>query len=193
MRAPSRLLATTFLSLSLCQAGCSLFEKEPEAPAVGESPRNQGYSLLYGLVSRQKDVDKLLLIKSETPEVQTVIKKIAAATANATARLEEFAKKDSSLELEVESLPVPEQKTRSAIESSKTRSLLFSGGSQFEVRLLLSQAQGMSYGGHLAEVVSGLDSDPERKQYLSDLSVELLKLHDAVLGILEQRQVARGK
>jgi hypothetical protein len=190
MRALSRCLAA-IISLSLCPECSLFFEKAAEAPAVGESPRNQGYSLLYGLVSQQKDVDKLLLIKGETSEVQTVIKKIAAATANATARLEEFAKKDSSLELEVESLPVPEQKTRSAIESSKTKSLLFSGGSQFEVRLLLSQAEGMSYGGHLAEVVSGLDSDPQRKQYFSDLSVEFLKLHDAVLDILDQREVAR--
>jgi hypothetical protein len=186
-------LATSFLSLSLCQAGCSLFEKEPEAPAVGESPRNQGFSLLYRLVSQQKDVDKLLLIKSETPEVQTVIQKIAAASANATTRLEEFAKKDSSIRLDVVSLPVAEQKTRSAIQSAKTKSLLFSTGSQFETRLLFSQAEGMSYGGYLAEVLSGLDSNPQRKQYLEDLSGELLKLHDAVLEILDRRQLARSQ
>ena len=193
MRFASSGLCIGFIPVLLHLTGCSIFEKDAVPPSVGSSPRNQGFSLLYDLVSDEKNVDKLLLIKSETPEVQTVIRKIAAASGNAASRLEEFAKKDSSIDLKVESLPVAEQKTRSSIASSKTKSLLLSTGSQFEVRLLLSQAQGMSYGGHLAEVLSGLDENPQRKEYLAGLSGELLELHDAVLEILDRRQLASGQ
>jgi hypothetical protein len=187
-------LAAACLSLCACGSGCTAFFPEAaERPALGVSPRNQGFSLLYEFLSKEKDVDKLLLIKSETPEVQSIIKKIAAASANAATKLAEFAREDSTIDLEVQSLPEMEQETRAAIESAKAKTLLFSKGPRFEVLLLVAQAEGLAYGGYLAEVLSGVEESPEKKEYLAGLSSELLRLYEDVLGILDDRRMARAR
>src|SRR5688572_6986398 len=67
--------------------------------------RNQGYSLLYELVSAEKDVAKLLLIKREGADVNALIKNISDAAAGIQRQLEAFALEDSRLDLRRSDLP----------------------------------------------------------------------------------------
>lgn len=149
--------------------------------------QNEGYSLLYDLMSKQKDVDKLLFIKKEKPDVGTVIERIAATCTNAAQKMESFRTEDPSLNLEVKSLPSVEEATRASIESQRTSELLFSAGKDFEVHLLLSQAEGISYGAHLAKVLAEEEKHNGRKEYMMHLSKELQDLHKGVLEIISSR------
>jgi hypothetical protein len=89
--------------------------------------------------------------------------------------------------LHVESLPASEQRTRKAIEKARARTLLLSRGIDFELNLLLSQAEGMSYGEALAATVAEEERHTERKRYLAHLSEELGQLHREVLETLKSR------
>jgi len=148
---------------------------------------SEGYTLLYDLLSKESDVDKLLLIKAETPAVNTLMKNIAAACSNGAAKLEEFAQAEPTLNLKLVSLPAAELETRKSIESGRARALLFASGKELEVRLLLSQAEGMSYGAHLAAVLARREEHPARKSHLEYISEELGKLESALLDLIEER------
>jgi hypothetical protein len=87
----------------------------------------------------------------------------------------------------VESLKDSDQRTRKAIEKARARTLLLSRGIDFELNLLLSQAEGMSYGEALAATVAEEERHTERKRYLAHLSEELGQLHREVLETLKSR------
>ena len=61
--------------------GCATRPKPAAAPPPAEDARlairNQGYSLLYGLMADEKNLSKILLIKKEQSDVGDLIKKIS--------------------------------------------------------------------------------------------------------------------
>lgn len=148
---------------------------------------SQGYSLLYQLLSKQKDVDKLLLVKAEAGDVNSLVKRIAAVCAQGTEQMEKLSAADPTINLELEPLPAAEVAARKSIEGAKARALLLSGGKEFEVRLLLSQIEGMSYGTHLAATLAKGEEHPARKSYLEYLSDELRKLEENLLQLIQGR------
>lgn len=181
-------------SFLIACAGCSsLFHSETSsgsAAGSGEfSTRNQGYSLLYELVSKEKDVAKILLIKKEKSDVHAVITAIAATSRDATKKLEEFAKADRSLRLKTRDLPLVEEQTRAAIESAQGKELLRSSKRKFELELLLTQIDGLDYGSHLAAVLEKQESNPARRQYLNQLSRQLEALYLQVFNLISSRYV----
>jgi hypothetical protein len=176
------LLAVVGFALS-----CTTVRDNRKPPMEYSFKQNEGYSLLYDLLSKQKDVDKLLIIKKEKPDVGTVIERIAATCTNAAQKLESFRTEDPSLNLEVKSLPEVEEATRASIESERTKELLFSTGRDFEVHLLLSQAEGICYGAHLAGVLAQEEKHNGRKEYMKHLSTELHDLQKGVLEIISSR------
>ncbi|HVR76069.1 MAG TPA: hypothetical protein VMT52_17185 [Planctomycetota bacterium] len=175
------LLAVVGLALSCT----TVSDRKP--PMEYSFNQNEGYSLLYDLMSKQKNVDKLLMIKKEKPDVGTVVERIAATCTNAAQKMESFRTEDPSLNLEVKSLPAVEQATRASIESERTKELLFSTGEDFEVHLLLSQAEGICYGAHLAGVLASEEKHNGRKEYMKHLSKELQDLQKSVIEILSSR------
>lgn len=135
-----------------------------------EAERNQGYALLYILLGKNQDVDKILSIKSTTPATEAIIKDIARLCKDAKIKLDEFAKQDPTLGMAAHGLPKYEQQTREAIESTTTKRLLFVSGDTFEVRLLQTQAQSTDYLAHLALMLAENDKNDERAEYLKKLS-----------------------
>jgi hypothetical protein len=183
-------MACLFLSLyALVLTGCGT---TPAGPSTGpETARNEGYSLLYDLARKQKDVNKLLLIKKEQPDVKDLIEEIARVMSDAEKQLKEFANEDRTLNLKTQSLPWTEEKTRGSIESAQAKQLLLSSGQQFELRLLLSQAQGLTYGAHLARVLQGQERDIRRKMFLEELLRQCERLNDQVIHLLSSRMRPR--
>lgn len=147
--------------------------------------RNEGYSLLYQLLSQESDVAKILIIKHTEPPVTDAIKEIATTSGQAKKALELFHEKDRHLNFEMTNLPQIEQKTRAAIESTETKQLLFSNGKTFERRLLFTQAQAMNYAAHLAKVLQDQEDNPNRKSYLAKLSERCTTLHDKAIDLLK--------
>src|SRR5688572_21080656 len=78
--------------------GCSS-TPAPEARTFDatDTDRNQGYALLYVLLGKNQDVDKILTIKSTTPATAAIVKDIAKLCKDAKLKLDEFAKEDSTL------------------------------------------------------------------------------------------------
>lgn len=145
---------------------------------------NQGYTLLYTLLDKDADVDKILLIKSADPRTEALIREIAAVCRAAIQRLRAFARDDPHLRFDSPSVPVVEQATRDAIESTVAKDLLSSWNEAFEVKLLLSQADAIGYGAHLAMTLRKFDTDGPRRAWLEQLSENLKLLYARVVARL---------
>lgn len=176
---------------SVAGGGCQLPQQPPAAPATTQQQiRVNGYSLLHQLFDQQRNVDKLLVIKRESAELKRLIKTIASASAAGAERLEKFARQDASIRLDQFSLPPGEVATREAIASTKKKELLTPFNSDFEMDLLLTQSEALSYAWHLAKVVAANESRPEYARYLDALSGEMKNLHGQVFSLLRSHVTA---
>jgi hypothetical protein len=171
--------------------GCAT--KPPAQPAAAPSldaqfaMRNQGYGLLYSLVSDEKNVSKLLLIKKEKSDLGDLIRDISRLTGEMAAQLEAFEKADPHLHLNFTGLPKAEQETRDLIGKTRAKELISKGGEKFEVRLLLTQSEALSYGTHLAVIVQSMEGGAARKKFLGDSSAKLGELHQRVIDLFHAR------
>jgi hypothetical protein len=176
----------TLIVCALVVTGCSTVQRVlPTAAWHKARVRNEGYSLLYQLMSQDSDVAKILIIKHADPPVADVIKEIASTCGQAKKELEQFHEKDRHLSFEMTNLPQIEQKTRAAIESTVTKQLLFSSGKTFERRLLFTQAESMNYAAHLAKVLHEQEDNADRKNFLATLSERCITLHDKAIDLMK--------
>jgi hypothetical protein len=176
----------TMMSLAACLlAGC----QSPKAMSPSEgnaalATRNNCYSLLHQLLDEQKNVSLLRFIKAEQPDVKTLVKKIAATSGTGAKLLEAFAKDDPSIHLDDIRLPPGELATRDAIAATKEKELLGQTGDTFELTLLLTQTEALSYAWHLAEVTGKNEPQPERAQALAGISKDMQDLYHEVFVLL---------
>src|ERR1039457_5086194 len=171
------------LSVACFLAGC---QSPPAAPPVqsGASMRNNCYSLLHQLLDEQKDVSLLRFIKSEHSDVKTLVKRIASASGTGAKLLETFAKVDPSIPLDDIRLPPGELATRDAIASTKENELLSQTGDEFELTLLLTQTEALSYAWHLAKVAGENEPQPDRARALAGVSEDMENLYHEVFVML---------
>ena len=146
--------------------------------------RNNGYSLLHQLLDEQKDVSLLRFIKSEHTDVKKLVKRIATTSGTGARLLEEFAKDDPSIRLDDFRLPPGELATRDAIASTKQKELLSQTGDTFELTLLLTQTEALSYAWHLAKVTGENEPQPDRARALAGISEDMQNLYREVFGLL---------
>jgi len=186
-----RKLCPVALLLAGLMLGCAT-KPEAQSPKVTSQDqqfavRNEGYSLLYDLMSDEKDVSKLLLIKHEQSDVGELIKEIARTCAEAAKHLERFEKADPHLHLKMTGLPKAEVQTRELISKTSGKELLSKGGEKFEIRILLTQSEALRYGSHLAIVVQMMENDSDRKTFLGETSQKLAALHQRVIDLFHAR------
>jgi outer membrane murein-binding lipoprotein Lpp len=168
-------LLIAMLSAACVLSGCqSPKAKSPSGSSAAQSTRNNCYSLLYQLLSDQKDVKSL-------------VKKIAGNSATGAKLLEEFAKHDPSINLDDIQLPPGEAATREAIASTKKKELLGQTGDEFELTLLLTQTEALSYAWHLAKVAGENESQPDRASALAGVSKDMENLYHEVFAMLLSR------
>ena len=109
------------------------------------------------------------------------------------AHTETFAAGDPSLRLDQVALPPGEVATRDAIARTKTKELLKPFNSDFEWYLLLTQAEALSYGWHLAVVAAGNVQRRERAIYLTALGDQLKELYQQTVALMKARAAGRPK
>jgi hypothetical protein len=148
--------------------------------------RNNAASLLYDLAGDEKNVGKILIVKRNSQELGQLIKVIATAAADDEQELESLATNDPNLNLRATELPQGEVETRDAVSKTKESALLFSSGSEFEFNLLLTQAEALNYGWHLAEVAAENSSLPEEVQKFTTMSQTMKNLYGQVVGRMQQ-------
>jgi hypothetical protein len=158
------LLLLAAMSLVVCVlTGCQPpAARLPVESSATPSARDNCYSLLHQLLDAQKNVSLLRFIKREQVEIKNLIKKIAANSAAGAKLLEEFAKRDPAMNLDDLRLPPGEAATRTAIAATRQKELLSQSGDEFELSLLLTQAEALSYASHLAKVAADSEPQPDR-------------------------------
>jgi hypothetical protein len=173
------------LSVACVLSGCqSPKARAPSGGSPAQSTRNNCYSLLHQLLNDQKNVSLLRFIKREQEDVKTLDKKIATNSATGAKLLEEFARHDPSLNLDDIRLPPGEAATREAIASTKKKELLGQTGNEFELTLLLTQTEALSYAWHLAKVAGQNESQPDRAIALAGVSKDMENLYNEVFTML---------
>jgi hypothetical protein len=183
-----RVLGILFYAMIFC--GCATFHKTvptKNAPAISAEKlqmRNNSASLLYDLLGDEKNVSKVLVIKGNREQLHSLIKAISAMTGDAAKQLNQLAKTDSTLNLHAIELPVGEKATRDAIAKTKEKELLFSSGENFEFTLLLTQADALSYGWHLAKIAAENSSQPEQIHEFDSLSMAMQDLYKQVVALM---------
>jgi len=181
-------LLTVVLSAACVLSGCqSPKARAPSGGVAAQSTRNNCYSLLHQLLNDEKNVSLLRFIKREREDVKTLVKKIAANSATGARLLEEFARHDPAITLDDIRLPPGEAATREAIASTKQKELLSQTGGTFELTLLLTQAEALSYASHLAKVASKNELQPDRARALAGVSEDMSALYLEVFVMLRSK------
>lgn len=185
------LLALCLPLLAGALVGCTLIDKvagrTARTPARPDSPTSEGYSLLYEIVSQQKHVDTLLLIKVESDAVDRIIGEISSYAATLEERLVGLAKDDPRLDLGRQILPEMAVRTRQSIQAEQLKELLGATGKDFERRLLLSVSGPLNQARHLARVMREAETSRERKAFWQDVQTRLDAQYRRVMGLLEER------
>ena len=176
-------LLTAMLSVACVLTGCqSPKAKSPSRSSA--STRNNCYSLLHQLLDDEKDVSMLRFIKPEHADVKNLVKRIATTSGTGATLLEKFARDDPSIRLDDIRLPPGELATRDAIASTKQKELLGQTGDTFELTLLLTQIEALSYASHLAKVAGENELQPDRARALAGLSEDMQNLYHEVFVLL---------
>ncbi|HUD48279.1 MAG TPA: hypothetical protein VMR33_15715 [Candidatus Baltobacteraceae bacterium] len=182
-------LVAATLSVGCLVTGCQSPQPAFKAPMRAAQPtENNCLSLLHQLLDEQKDVSILRFIKREHSDVKELVKKIATTSGTGSKLLEEFARKDPSLNLDAILLPSGEVATRDAIASAKKNELLSQTGDELELTLLLTQTEALSYAWHLAQVASENDSQADRARALAGLSEDMKNLYQEVFALLLSKE-----
>ena len=172
-------------AVALILAGCQSPKPGPPPDSIpAQMTRNNCYSLLHQLLEQQKDVSILRFIKREHTDVRNLVKKIAVTSGTSSKLLEEFAKHDPSISLDDIRLPTGEVATRDAIAATKQKEILGQSGDEFELTLLMTQMEALSYAWHLADVASENESQPDRARALAGVSKDMDSLYHEVIMLL---------
>jgi len=158
--------------------------KIPPETAKKLAMRNNAASLLDQLLGDEKGAHYILLIKGHREELQQLIKKISATADAGAGELAVMAKIDPALNLHALDLPAGEKATRAAIETTKEHELLFTSGADFEFTLLLTQADALSYGWHLAQIAADNSPDPAEAKAFAAQSNSLQDLYKQTVALM---------
>jgi hypothetical protein len=180
----ARTLLAAFVALSC--AACAA--PPPPAPVARGVAGGTGYALLYDLLGQEKDVDKLLIIKTEHDDFQAIIDAIAERTGRAYEELGALGEADPALNLSDPGLPAGEVAARDAIKAAKQKSLLTENGEELELQLSLAQSEALGYIGGLTEALSRAESDPARLEFTRALWRDARRLHEDLLALLRARR-----
>jgi hypothetical protein len=143
------------------------------------------YSMLWNLIDKEKDLDKVLLIKDASPAVEKRLKAITVAFV----RLQEgwpgagLPDPDGLPELE-RVLPTAEYATRLSMEKAATRAILAARGKKFEWEILMSQEKGLGYAAHLLRNLEQQETNGKRRGFLRKQAEIMKMLHRQVLDDL---------
>jgi hypothetical protein len=180
------LIAQTMLCLAaaLILAGCSETPNTPSQNGGMFRERNEGYSLLYKLMSDNGDVDKIFILKHADEPVGGLVKEIAAACKSAKAQMDEWPKANNRIEFDVADLPKIEQAARDQESSAQAKNLLTSSDKPFETKLIFNEAEAMGYAANLCEALLKHEDDPGHKDFLTKLQKQCSDFRDRLMELL---------
>ena len=192
-----RKLSALFTLILLC--GCQSSQPPAAIPKPAQSAtsgpktfdlptRNNALALLNDLLGDEKNLSKILIVKRNSDELGKLVENISKTSGAGAKLLESMAKLDPGLNLKGTDLPPGEAATRKAIAKTKEHLLLHSKDAEFEFQLLLTQAEGLNYGAHLALVAAENEPQAEHTRDFLSLGAQLRDLHEQVLAMLRTKK-----
>jgi hypothetical protein len=164
--------------------GCATTPTPPSENGGMFRHQNEGYSLLYKLMSDDTDVNKIVIFTRADDSVVNLVKEIASASAAAKKQMDEFPKSDNHIEYDEPDLPQLEAKQRELQSSQDAKGLLTSSGKEFELLLIFSQAQATDYAVQLSKAILENEKDPARSAFLTNLSKQFADFHERLMSLL---------
>ncbi|HTB83726.1 MAG TPA: hypothetical protein VK742_08735 [Candidatus Sulfotelmatobacter sp.] len=185
------------LALLAGTAGC-LSQPQPAdrnaAPAAIEanahpdiSVRNNALALLQNLLGDEQDVAKVLYLKSASDTTRRLLKDISATAKQYHSEIEAIAKQLPEYDVKNLALPPGEVAARKAESKTTEHAILHSHGADFEFEILLSQAQALDYGSHLAGLIAINETNSTRAGQFSALAQELNALYERTALLMKTK------
>jgi hypothetical protein len=165
-------------------AGCSTAPKPPSENGGLFRERNEGYSLLYRLMSDESKVGEIFIIKHADDSVKGLVKDIAAACQAAKKQMDGFPMANNRIEYDVPDLPRLEQESRDLEAKEEAKDLLTSSGKTFELRLIFTQAEATGYAVNLCQALAAHEDDAGHKDFLNNLSSRCAVFQQRLMELL---------
>lgn len=146
--------------------------------------------MLYERASQLKDVDKLLLVKNTSDEVERLIRRIAAWGKELKDELESLTSGYPAIDLRDNGLPEVEKRTRESMADERRKQflpLVGESGGEFERLLLLDQLSALDQQRHMAATMTELETSSERKAFLDKVRRRYEALFDDAQKLVRQR------
>jgi hypothetical protein len=135
-------------------------------------------------MSDESDVGMILWLKHADDSVARLVKAVGERCQAAKKQMDEFPMSDKHIEFNVADLPEVEQKCRELETAEKRHELLSSSGKDFEIYLIFSQAEAMSYANNLCLALEKTEDNPVRKKFLVNLAGQCGDFHERFMKLL---------
>lgn len=178
------------MALAVFAAGCDRQDRDRQAAAeLGEQRLilSQGYSMLYSDASKLGLSDLLLLVKVESQPFDDLVTELSAYGDELKVALKEASKHYPAVRLDLDPLPVMEQRKRNAIAKDRTIDFMpFSGRSrvEYERTMLISTSNALNHESHLCQVMADEETEPGLQKILRGCERRYGELRDKALALL---------
>ena len=166
---------------------------EPQQRADSQDQRrilNEGYSIFYSTLDGLSKFDLVFLVKSETKPVNEVTTAVTEYADTLKATLERVANDYPAVDIELDPLPVMEQRTRGGM--TKDRILSFAPvvgltGESFDRRMLQALEGTLNNLRFMAKALADEEPEPSLKQIATTAHTRLEQLYQRVLNMLDEK------
>lgn len=157
---------------------------EATSPAAVDPELSHGYSALHAMADKNRQLDKLLWVKSVTSPTEALVKRVSKVSAEAAETISDIAKTSDTIELGEDGVPAIDATARDGIESATRKTLIMGNGESFEVQLILSQIRAMQWGAQMADALAEQDPDQAHQKRMRALGEQFAQLRDALTARL---------
>ena len=166
---------------------------EPEQRADAQNQRkilNEGYSIFYSIVDDLSKFDLVFLVKSETKPVNEVTTAVTEYADTLKTTLDRVARDYPAVNMELDPLPVIEQRTRGGMTNDRLLSfapVVGLTGESFDRRLLQTLEGTLNKLRFMAKALADEEPEPSLKQIATTAHSRFEQLYDRVLNMLDEK------
>jgi len=176
-------------STALQQAGAQP-EQKADAQQNQREILNEGYSIFYSTLDGLSKFDLVFLVKSEAEPVNEVTTAVTEYADALKATLERVARDYPAVNIELDPLPVIEQRTRGGMTNDRILSfapVVGLTGESFDRRMLQALEGTLNNLRFMAKALAEEEPEPSLKQIATTAHNRLEQLYDRVLDMLDEK------
>ena len=151
---------------------------------------NEGYSIFYSTVDGLSKFDLVFLVKSETEPVNEVTTAVTDYADTLKATLDRVARDYPAVNIELDPLPVIEQRTRGGMTNDRLLSFapgVGLTGESFDRRMLQALEGTLNNLRFMAKALADEEPEPSLKQIATTAHNRLEELYQRVLNMLDEK------